>query len=655
MNRGRWSALAATAVCLASWAALAWAALGPARLGDISAVYALGAVPLGLGWLLAVRAPGSPVSPALTWLAASMLATPAVESWGRTAATGSPWWGSAVMSVIGAGAWPWQLVGFMALLLVFPDGRLPGRRWAAVGFAIPVSALLVNAAFVLTMNYHDPQPAHSPVAVPEPIWAPLLVGALLLLLAVVVTCVASVVVRYRAGDDRTRQQLRWLILAAVVIVTLMVASWVVTSQGWLGPEAYAGFLLGIVVLLPAAVTVAVLRHDLFEIDRILSDSVAWILTTAVAALALALVAGGIGYLVGRDSRAGLTGSVFLVALAVLPLHRAIHRAVARVIDRDRAVILERVQQFVEQVRDGSAEPESVETVLRATVSDPELTLLLTDVGGSGYVDLTGRPAAPAEDGVRVPLRTADTDVGLLVVSPGSMRGLRRARLAVTAARLPIEVSRLRLGLRRALHEVDESRRRLVTASAQERRRLERDLHDGAQQQLIALGMQLRSAQRRLPGAHPVNAELDQAVERIEHAVAELRRLANGVRPATLDDGLAAALARLSADSPVPVDVDVELEGADMPSEVLMTTAYFVVSEAVANALKHARAQRIRVTARHSGPQLHIRVSDDGDGGAPTESGLTALRDRVGSIGGLLTVTSAPRTGTTIEVVLPCAS
>jgi signal transduction histidine kinase len=227
-------------------------------------------------------------------------------------------------------------------------------------------------------------------------------------------------------------------------------------------------------------------------------------------------------------------------------------------------------------------------------------------------------------------------------------------LAASAARLPIEVSRLRLGLRRAVHEIDDSRRRLVTAAVQERRRLERDLHDGAQQQLVALGMQLRAAQRRLPDEHPVSAELDQAVERIEHTVTELRRLAHGVRPASLHDGLAAALTRLGADSPVPVHFEIALDGSD-PSELVVSTAYFVVAEAMANVLKHAQAAAIEVTARRVGEQLEIRVSDDGTGGAPTGSGFTALHDRVRSIGGRLTVTSARQAGTTVEAVLPCGS
>jgi signal transduction histidine kinase len=549
--------------------------------------------------------------------------------------------------VVGAGAWPWQLVGFLILLVVFPDGL----RWRALWWLVPGSAVLVNVAFIVTMNHHDVPAAHSPIAVPEALWMPLMFTALAVLLAVTVACIASVVVRYRSGDERTRQQLRWLILAAGAVVVLMVASWVVTSLGWLGQGAYAGFLLGIVVLVPAAVTIAILRYDLFEIDRVLSDSVAWALTTAVAALLTAGLVTSTGYLVGRDSAVGLGASVFLVALVVLPLHRWFHTAVGRVIDRDRVVLLERIRRFVDQVREGSAEPEAVEQVLRDAVGDSALSLLLTSVDDGRYVDLSGAPVQLPPDAVRVPLRTTDTEIGLLLVRDASARHLRRVQLAASAARLPIEVSRLRLGLRRALQEVDDSRNRIVAATVAERRRLERDLHDGAQQQLLAIGMQLQAAQRQLPPDHPVLGELDQAVERLEQTVRELRRLAHGVRPASLDDGLATALRRLAPDCPIPIHFTVP---EVMPPEIIATTAYFVVAEAIANALKHAQATRIDVVVREAEEHLHVSVTDDGVGGAPSH-GLITLRDRVNSVGGRLSISSPPQSGTAIEVVLPCAS
>lgn len=647
MSRRYWPIWLATALCVAAGTVLALGALRPDGDGWPIALYLLGLVPLALGWLVAVRAPDRPVGAAVAWLAASMLVVPALEAWGR-----APWPAADLVAAVGVVAWPWQLTGFLALLLVFPDGLLPGRRWKLAAAGVPVSALVVGVSMTVTMDYAEPRYFTAPVLVPEPIWMPLMISALGLLLVVVVACGAGVVLRYRRGGERTKQQLGWLIMAAGAVVVLMVASWIVTSLQLAGPEAYSAFLLGILVLVPAAVAIAVLRYDLFEIDRILSDSVAWFLTTLIAA---ALLTGGVvltGYLAGRDSAIGLTGSVFVVALLVFPLHRRVHRVVGRVLDRDRTVLIEQIERFVEQVRDGSAEPEEIETVLRTAVRDPELTLLLSDPAGTGLVDLTGAVRTPSPDRVQVPLLTASANIGIILVAPGSMRRLRRVKLAASAARLPIEVSRLRIGLRRALTDVAESRHRLVSATIDERRRLERDLHDGAQQQLVAIGMQLRAAQDKLAADDPVSGDLELAVERLETTVAELRRLANGVRPASLDDGLPAALARLGAECPLPVDFEVE---DSENSEVVTVTAYFVVAEAMANVLKHARASRIGIDVERLGDELRVAVRDDGIGGVPAGIGLTALRDRVGSVGGRLTVTCGSAGGTTVEAVLPCVS
>ena len=188
--------------------------------------------------------------------------------------------------------------------------------------------------------------------------------------------------------------------------------------------------------------------------------------------------------------------------------------------------------------------------------------------------------------------------------------------------------------------------RLVDAAATERKRLERDLHDGAQQRIIATGMRLRSLQRRVEP--DVATEVDAAVGELEATVAELRRLAQGVRPSRLDDGLGAALEGLLAASPVPIDLHVDL--LPETDETRTLTAYLVASEAVTNALKHAQAGRIGVRLGTHGDRLSVEVSDDGVGGVP-DGGLTALRDRVASVGGRLRVDSPHGGGTTVSAVV----
>ncbi|GAA0912431.1 hypothetical protein GCM10009558_019720 [Virgisporangium aurantiacum] len=220
------------------------------------------------------------------------------------------------------------------------------------------------------------------------------------------------------------------------------------------------------------------------------------------------------------------------------------------------------------------------------------------------------------------------------------------------ARLPLEVSRLRVELRRALADARASRTRLVEGVADERRRLERDLHDGAQQRVLAVGMRLRSAQRRHPPGDPTHADLEAAVAALEGTVAELRRLAHGVRPGRLDEGLDAAIRDLVRDSPVPVSLDLfpGPAGAGLAGvgEAVATTAYFVVAECLSNALKHADASSVTVTLARAGGRLTVAVGDDGRGGA---SGLTALRDRVAAVGGQLEIDSPPGGGTTVRAEL----
>ena len=280
-------------------------------------------------------------------------------------------------------------------------------------------------------------------------------------------------------------------------------------------------------------------------------------------------------------------------------------------------------------------------MLQEAQGDPGLRIALARP--DGWSDLRG---VPVEEPVGFALEAGGDTIGMITLGWESARARRRIADLARVAWVPIEVSRLRLVLREALDEVEASRVRLVDAAATERKRLERDLHDGAQQRIIATGMRLRSLQQRLDST--AAAEVDTAIGELEVTVTELRRLAHGVRPSRLDDGLGPALEGLLETSPVPVDLHVAaLPEAD---EARTLTAYLVASEAVTNALKHARARRIGVRLGAQGDRLTVRVTDDGVGGIP-DGGLTALRDRVASVGGSLQVDSPVGGGTTISAVV----
>lgn len=371
--------------------------------------------------------------------------------------------------------------------------------------------------------------------------------------------------------------------------------------------AYAPLLLAIVLLVPAAVGIAIVRYDLFDVDRLLSDTTAWVFTLLLSAGVFRAV----GYVAGRvvDMGPGLSSGVaaFVTALAILPMQRHVTAWVGRV-DRDRHVAVAAVERFAAEVRAGRREPEEIEDVLREAQQDAEVDLQLALPGG-GWGRLDGTVVG-SPSGVAVEAR-GDV-IARIRLGWESARARRRIHDLARAAWVPIEVSRLRLGLRNALGEVEASRGRLLEATMTERRRLERDLHDGAQQRIVATGMRLRLLQERLAPAEA--AEVNAAVAELRDTVDELRRIANGIRPAQLDDGLAPALAALQAACPIPVDLDV----ADLPEvgEVRTLTAYLLVSEALANALKHAHATRLGVRLTGREDQLVVEVSDDGVGGVP---------------------------------------
>jgi len=217
----------------------------------------------------------------------------------------------------------------------------------------------------------------------------------------------------------------------------------------------------------------------------------------------------------------------------------------------------------------------------------------------------------------------------------------------------LENARLRAALALQLAEVRESRARIVEAQLAERHRIERDLHDGAQQRLLGLAMQLRAVE--VSGdAERMRATVATTVEELQAAVRELRELANGLRPAVLTDGgLAAALDDLAARSPVPVRLETTAERFAPEVE---ETAWFIACEAVANAVKHAAPHTVAISAGRADGRLRLVIEDDGIGGAdPAGSGLCGIADRAETAGGTLTVRPRGGRGTVVIAELPCAS
>jgi signal transduction histidine kinase len=306
-------------------------------------------------------------------------------------------------------------------------------------------------------------------------------------------------------------------------------------------------------------------------------------------------------------------------------------------------------------------PGEVEAVLARTLHDRSVRVGFWVPERRGYVDGAGAPfELPPADG-RPGVTELDHDgepIAVLVYDPAHREQEPELIDAVcAAARLALGNARLHAELRAQLEKVRESRARIVDAADAERLRIERDLHDGAQQRLVALALDLRVAQRKLAGAGPeIEEVLARAVESLQEAIEELREFARGVHPAILsDEGLGAALRSLAARASVPVEVVAAPDGR-LPQQV-ESTAYFVAAESLTNALKHSTGASVRIAAWQENGTLRIEVTDDGAGGADLAkgTGLRGLVDRVEAHGGRLFVVSRPGEGTTIVGELPCAS
>ncbi len=287
-----------------------------------------------------------------------------------------------------------------------------------------------------------------------------------------------------------------------------------------------------------------------------------------------------------------------------------------------------------------AEPDEVQALLSQVLHDPRLRLGLWDHAGGGYLDATGRPLTvpPAgQERVATTISGADGPLGVLVHDQAVLDDPRLMSAVLAGTRLALENEQLHARLRARLADVQASRARLVRAEDEARRRLERDLHDGAQQRLLSIGLALQLARKEVADGSGAAELLDESQSELVAAIEELRNLAQGIHPTVLtEQGLAAAVTALARRLAVPVEV--AGIGARLPGSV-ETTAYFLICEALQNTVKHAQASRARIGVTEADGVVVVEVSDDGTGGADTGagagSGLRGLRDRVEAVGGRL--------------------
>jgi signal transduction histidine kinase len=309
---------------------------------------------------------------------------------------------------------------------------------------------------------------------------------------------------------------------------------------------------------------------------------------------------------------------------------------------------------------GGLVPEKLQPALAHALHDPSLQVVYWLPAQEWYADLEGgRVELPASDSERAATVLDDPDgpVAALIYDSSLLHEGQLAQTAAAAVRMALENARLQVQLRAQLEEVRQSRARLVEAADSERQRVERNLHDGAQQQLVTLllSMQATKAEALRRSDRATARLIDANIAELKQALDELRELAHGIHPTILTQaGLLPAIRSLTDRCPIPVEVIGELGDYRM-APPLEAALYFVVAESVTNAVKHSKGQRMSICLDRRPGWAAVEVSDDGVGGADLShgSGLRGLTDRIAAVGGHLEIKTAPGKGTVVHAEVPC--
>ena len=629
-----------------------------------------------IGLVIAVKAPRNPIG----WLYAAggigMITGLTANEYAIRASTNLDVPGAPYAQFLSALVIVPSVSALILALLLFPTGEPPSRRWRVVGVVIAagtvagiISEAFIPSLFAAGLDVFVDNPFHiGALASMEwfgTVWAVTMTAAGL-------AAFASVGVRYWRSRGEERQQVRWLAFA-VTLCLVSVGLLFPTGDTAVGNLVFFVMLVSFVVGLPVATAIAILRYRLYDLDLVIKKTVIFALTVVLVMIA------GVGTLLAISSpltdiapdetqAVGLTGLV--IGALTWPLWRLARRIGDRIVYGGRATPYEALSEFSERLSEAYATDDvlpRMAAVLGESTRAAEARVWLR-------VGTMFRPAAawPSDAAVAEPMPGAGDELPAL---PGdrAVEVRHRAELlgalsATSRPNDPIDSGRASLmrdlaaqaGLVlrnvRLIEELRASRQRLVAAQDEERRKLERNIHDGAQQQLVALGVKLRLAdslvERDPAKAHEMMAQLQ--IE-TQAAVDDLRDLARGIYPPLLaDQGLEAALQAQARKSPTPVRV--ETDGIGRYDQDLEAAVYFSCLEALQNIAKYANAASATITLAQRNGSLEFRVRDDGTGFDPVTvvrgSGLQGMTDRIDAIGGTLTIESEPGAGTTVRGDVP---
>jgi signal transduction histidine kinase len=557
------------------------------------------------------------------------------------------------------------------LLLLFPNGRLRSRRWRPAAWFVAGVYTSVGLVLIIRATRFWAHPYH---AFPDGLYPWVLTAIVILLPVTYVISVVAVVVRFALSSGEERLQLKWFAAAALLVVAATISTIVTNSLA-------ANVLQSLAFLcLYAAIGIAVLKYRLYEIDIVISKAVQYgSLAVFITAVYAALVV-GVGTLAGGQDRPLLAAlAAAVVAVAFQPARQWAGRLANRVVYGRRATPYQVLSDFARRIGGAYADEDvlpqmaqivaagtgaervvvwlRVDDELRPEVSDGRLRPEAWPAGGPGMaplpVDGQAMPPLPDAD-MSVPVVHQGQLLGAISVKMPKDEPLRPAGeqlVADVASQAGLVLSNVGL-----IEDLRASRQRLVAAQDETRRRLERNIHDGAQQDLVALAIKLRLAETTV-NEEPARLMLGELQADAAGALENLRALARGIYPPLLADlGLAAALNAQASKSPVPVAVDADEIGRF--GQDTEAAVYFCCLEALQNIAKYAHATQARIRLQAQNGTLRFTVSDDGTGydarHTPLGSGQRNMADRLAALGGQLEVRSAPGRGTTITAQLPSA-
>ncbi|HJR91964.1 MAG TPA: ATP-binding protein [Acidimicrobiia bacterium] len=613
-----------------------------------------------VGWLLMVSAVGT----AATTFGVESL-TPIAE---EPAAIDAGLW-----LLLWFDSWSWILTLFpmVAIVLVFPNGRLVSPRWRwllwlELGL---IAFLMLLGAFGPTMAPSGgwdgvvPWMADNPVGILPSTWdAAIGIAWVMGFLTLLVGTSVSVVVRYRRADPIERHQLKWLLFSFSLLVLVLLVSGLLPGAESL-PEVIA---LDVALLsLPVAIAVAVLRYRLYDIDAVISRTLVWSGNAILMA----------GFYLSLVAFLGVVG-IGISAVLFQPARRWLQRVASRIVYGKRATPYEVLSDLTQALNSVESSKGLLDRTARrlGEATAAEAAAVWVAVGPEL------RPVGwwPEENPATSPLTWESLPGHVTSIGPedqplGALTVVKRRGDPVTPTEQRL-IEDLAGSSASVLHnavlveelteraaELAASRRRLMEVQDSERRRMEQELDEGAQQLVVSLKVKLNVAARlaRTEGAETLATLLDSMDNEAREAITQIRSLARGLYPPLLEaEGLETAVRALVEASPARVSMTSDL-GADtrFPLE-LEAAIFFSISEALTNATKHAGAEAIAVSLERSGQVLTFLVSDSGPGfdptALPTGSGLRNMADRLDAVGGNVEIVSAPGQGARIRGVVPLA-